>query len=119
MVAQWLWLSGLYVLVKWVNLSFTLKQEEIKSTANTMAERVAAYLMPIKQAGGRKGRITQILWVEDFSIFLKNSNKSFLKSLKTLKWDLFFKAVIMCYVNLYLQSSFEWWTMKQELQIIT
>lgn len=48
MVAEWLWLSGLYVLVKWVNLSLTLKQEEVKSTANTEAERGAAYLIPIK-----------------------------------------------------------------------
>lgn len=54
MVAEWLWLSGLYVLVKWVNLSLTLKQEEVKSTANTMAERVAAYLIPLKQTGGRE-----------------------------------------------------------------
>lgn len=37
MVAEWLWLSGLYAPVK-VNLSLTLKQEEVKSTANTLAE---------------------------------------------------------------------------------
>lgn len=103
MVAEWLWLSGLYVLVKWVNLSLSLKQEEVKSTANTMAERVAAYLIPIKWTGEREVELPKYSRLK--MLLFKKKIRSFLKPLKNFKWDLL-SVVIMCYVSLDLESSF-------------
>lgn len=53
MMAECLWMSGLYDLVKWVNLSLGLKHEEVKSNAYTTAEAVAACLACDRQAGSK------------------------------------------------------------------
>lgn len=53
MIAESLWMSGLCDLVKWVNLSFILKQDEVKFNTYTMAEAVAACLACDRQAGSK------------------------------------------------------------------